>query len=376
MARPARGSRETSIRPWHPDANGQRFSLYDEAARITQDSAKSAPGFWHYRYVDYDQSGNVTLTRVYEADPDGNQVWDAQASFYDAAEQLRLVNRAIGPYANDETHPGQRNVYEEYRYDALGRRVLRRSRRTSSCTASSAECASSIERTVWDGDQMAFEIRAKGGTSEGPGTLEMDHLTYTGTDGLGLGQVAYVHAGALDQPVTVYRMGFNGSSTPIKVHPHPNWRGLYEFGTTNTGAVQSSPAIAWPGGQATVDGQVWTPTDGPAWFGNLISGKADGSGLQYMRNRYYDPATGRFTQEDPHRPGGRDESVRVRGGRSGQLWGSVWTVPFVRACGGRRCGGHPDTPRSGNCHWGGARRVDWRGGRPLPWQVAGHAFQQ
>jgi RHS repeat-associated protein len=35
------------------------------------------------------------------------------------------------------------------------------------------------------------------------------------------------------------------------------------------------------------------------WFGNLLDGQRDASGLQYMRNRYYDPVSGRFTQEDP-----------------------------------------------------------------------------
>lgn len=36
-----------------------------------------------------------------------------------------------------------------------------------------------------------------------------------------------------------------------------------------------------------------------SWYGSLLDGKADASGLQYVRNRYYDPATGRFTQRDP-----------------------------------------------------------------------------
>jgi RHS repeat-associated protein len=35
------------------------------------------------------------------------------------------------------------------------------------------------------------------------------------------------------------------------------------------------------------------------WHGTLIGEKRDASGLLYRRNRYYDPATGRFTQEDP-----------------------------------------------------------------------------
>jgi RHS repeat-associated protein len=37
----------------------------------------------------------------------------------------------------------------------------------------------------------------------------------------------------------------------------------------------------------------------PAWHGTLVESKRDGSGLEYARNRVYDPATGRFTQDDP-----------------------------------------------------------------------------
>jgi RHS repeat-associated protein len=37
----------------------------------------------------------------------------------------------------------------------------------------------------------------------------------------------------------------------------------------------------------------------PAWHGTLIQNKRDGSGLEYKRNRVYDPVTGRFAQEDP-----------------------------------------------------------------------------
>jgi RHS repeat-associated protein len=35
------------------------------------------------------------------------------------------------------------------------------------------------------------------------------------------------------------------------------------------------------------------------WWGGLVDGMRDGSGQIYMRNRYYDPATGQFTQPDP-----------------------------------------------------------------------------
>ena len=55
----------------------------------------------------------------------------------------------------------------------------------------------------------------------------------------------------------------------------------------------------WPGRGTTADGQLAQPLAQLSWFGTLIVGKTDGSGLQYLRNRYYDPRTGRFTQEDP-----------------------------------------------------------------------------
>jgi RHS repeat-associated protein len=35
------------------------------------------------------------------------------------------------------------------------------------------------------------------------------------------------------------------------------------------------------------------------WFGSLSVGMRDASGQQYMRNRYYNPQTGQFTQPDP-----------------------------------------------------------------------------
>jgi RHS repeat-associated protein len=46
------------------------------------------------------------------------------------------------------------------------------------------------------------------------------------------------------------------------------------------------------------------PVYANAWWGSLLEGKVDANGLVYGRNRYYDPAAGRFTQEDPIGIGG------------------------------------------------------------------------
>ncbi len=50
-------------------------------------------------------------------------------------------------------------VYEEYWYDALGRRVLKRSRQQSPICTDSSRCYSSIERIVWDGDNILWEVQ-------------------------------------------------------------------------------------------------------------------------------------------------------------------------------------------------------------------------
>jgi RHS repeat-associated protein len=56
--------------------------------------------------------------------------------------------------------------------------------------------------------------------------------------------------------------------------------------------------VAWPAPQARtfLDG---VPAEAGDWVGSLIKDQRDASGLLYRRNRYYDPYTGQFTQEDP-----------------------------------------------------------------------------
>lgn len=59
--------------------------------------------------------------------------------------------------------------------------------------------------------------------------------------------------------------------------------------------------LQFPGGNGSAS--VWVPTgidpDKADWYGSLIWDQQDATGYQYKRNRYYDPGTGRFTQEDP-----------------------------------------------------------------------------
>ena len=84
----------------------------------------------------------------------------------------------------------------------------------------------------------------------------------------------------------------------LVVVPHTNWRGLFDAGTDTLGQACCS-TIDWIAKNygAYLDGHQLASPSG--WGGSLVTGGQDQSGLQYMQNRYYDPATGRFTQADP-----------------------------------------------------------------------------
>jgi RHS repeat-associated protein len=157
-------------------------------------------------------------------------------------------------------------------------------------------------------------------------------------DGFQYGRVLYTHGPGIDAPLSLIRMDYSDSiRTPQLVVLHNDWRGAYDIGSyagrhareavrahhpssnfqtiTSGGSLSDYPKA--PGPQNTswyhcVEVEwpaphVWVTRDtrnrsinGPlAWMGTLIDGMRDNSGQMYMRNRYYDPGSGRFTQEDP-----------------------------------------------------------------------------
>ena len=146
-------------------------------------------------------------------------------------------------------------VFEEYRYDALGRRILLRARRT--CTG---KCQSIIQRFVWDGDRLLYETRYPdhlvqdldlGGNYIN--YLEEDTLTYRFIDldhshGCGeecrdttfspyYGRVVYTHGGGIDQPLEATRVG--SASTPCCTTATTPAR---PCGRTRTGSAPTTPA--------------------------------------------------------------------------------------------------------------------------------------
>jgi RHS repeat-associated protein len=248
-------------------------------------------------FSSYDLSGNRPLAVQATVN-----FADASASYFTGDNRLRALDhrRSSGSQI--------RGTFEEYRYDALGRRILVRSNRTNLCTGQG--CISEIKGVVWDGDQVLFELRADGSgagpdSASDPGATLESYDTYIPTNSAQYGRTGYVHGLGIDKPLTVDRLISTGANYFI---PHANWHGLDDQGTLGMGTTAGSlitcsgvGCINWPALTNDLYYSELARQDAnpDSWSGDLVNQSRDISGQIYMRNRYYDPGTGRFTQEDP-----------------------------------------------------------------------------
>ena len=263
------------------------------------------PAWYWYAYgQSYDASGNVTQSWEHEnKETSQDVVWALQEdrSYYGADEQLTYFNRMVGWLQAAGQGTGS---FKEYRSDAFGRRVLTRTRQLGPCDTL---CDSFIERTVYDGDQVLAEIRSSGAMGTSSAALEGEGVVSTGGKGDLRGVVLYAPAGGIDQPVQVQKQTpawVGGAGGWHSVTPHADWRGEYAYGTypDGTNCISLGPVCpAWPGYRvsAYAETKAFPPPSHTVWAGSLVRGRRDASGLTYLRNRYYDANTGRFTQQDP-----------------------------------------------------------------------------
>ncbi len=142
-------------------------------------------------------------------------------------------------------------------------------------------CLNTVTRTVWAGDQIAYEIRAG-----------WDNPNNDAYNGAHYRRVGYLYVGALDRPIALWK------ATRV-VHPHSNARGAYVMGTCGT--VLCNDSIDFRAGRMSVFGidTVSLPNGPLSWYGSIIAGQIDASGLLFRRSRYMNPNVGTFTQPDP-----------------------------------------------------------------------------
>ncbi|HEX6373279.1 MAG TPA: RHS repeat-associated core domain-containing protein [Longimicrobium sp.] len=240
----------------------------------------------------YDLGGNVTYgyQRVGQQVDGGVQIGREveSRSYYGADDRLRVLQK-LDIRRTDWSNHENAGVWEEYRYDPLGRRVLVHTRTDGGlCNYDAWGCTASTTTFVWAGDQLLWELKSASGS-------------YAGAAG---GNVGYFHAGGIDRPLVITK----GTTSIV---PHQNWRGQFARGTYADGAkvgqrsdCTSYPAsgcvpIQWPGERTTARHELEPDGSIRNWFGGLVDDMRDASGQMYRRNRYYDPATGQFTQPDP-----------------------------------------------------------------------------
>jgi RHS repeat-associated protein len=281
----------------HPDFNYVMDSGYGRVKQITRvDPQGYSSGAVDDTWLRYDMSGNQE-TSYQRSGPGGGAGFTHMVdtrSFYAADDRLRAFQKYDDkPGSIQGTSLG---VFEEYRYDPLGRRVAVRTRRPPALCNQPAECYNSMTYFVWAGDQLLWEIRSTD-------AYDNEHAG---------GVVSYFQAGGIDRPLTIWKSGVGSVVT------HQSWRGQFARGTFGMGAsrpagqsteCEESPPtngclpIQWPGWNTSAWSQEaakpHTTGSDRFWFGSLSVGMRDASGQQYMRNRYYNPQTGQFTQPDP-----------------------------------------------------------------------------
>lgn len=146
-----------------------------------------------FMFQTFDPAGNVVTKSVEESyrvshDTLSVTTRSGSRSYYGADDRLRYVQVQRWHYTpENQVVPSSRSgVWEEYRYDALGRRVALAAIKEGLCAGGPTDCRSYHDQFVWAGDQLIGERRD---TTE-VGTGSSDHY----------GIVVYTHASGIDQP--------------------------------------------------------------------------------------------------------------------------------------------------------------------------------
>jgi RHS repeat-associated protein len=315
---------EASIGECIQSGNNNNRTYQKHSGRITSqrwvDDGNPALNSVAHEWDNYDAEGNLEFQRRdggFERGPTNGVEDDESVEFYGADSKVHFTDRrnnyqVYADSANVNELTFYKVYFDEFRYDALGRRVMRRSRANSDCV--SFNCYSMLQRFVYDGDQLLWEISRPGWDTVSVANLEAD-TTQVQIDARFYGRVLYLNGLIGDRPLDVTRYGlgypYGGSIGfhvwgPLVIVPHYNWNDQPDWISFESG--QQRTCVSYPNEcadyrlpdatNAFLHNGTW-PTS--SWLGMTLNGTTEnqGSGLQYKRNRFYDPVNATFTQEDP-----------------------------------------------------------------------------
>jgi hypothetical protein len=116
--------------------------------------------------------------------------------------------------------------HSDNRYTPSGG-VFKRSRTPDTeCPEHQYDCADVVERTIWDGDQILWEVRV----------ADRDFQENDAPQGPRAGRVGYTHGPGIDAPLSFVRAGLD-ADPPHTVIVHLSWRGMPDGGTFPDGST-------------------------------------------------------------------------------------------------------------------------------------------
>lgn len=228
-------------------------------------------------------------TTNYTYDNDGNQWTETPSGCaggpsrtmqYDGANRLVWSSSFTGG-------PDNRTDTREFWYDALGRRILAR---TTADAGNGNPLDLGLWRYWWLDDHVAVKVHNQTQTpdSRWP-TIQRVSGSVTG-----MGQWYYYGPG-MDNPLAswgYFSPSGSGNFSTYQFLYVQDWRGSIVHVANEAGNLQGFGPDRYT--TFGVGGGAGAPSLGPGYNGMEGNG-----GLVYMRNRWYDPNTGRFTQQDP-----------------------------------------------------------------------------
>ena len=130
------------------------FGIPRDETRFTYDGAGNQETSWQRVDGPSPSTGGYQLLRIVDG-----------RSYYGHDGKLR----AFQQYEDHFSPSKSSGIWEEYRYDPLGRRVMVITKRPSAlCNADAATCISATTEFIWSGDQLLWERKNAEGTYAPP----------------------------------------------------------------------------------------------------------------------------------------------------------------------------------------------------------------